>query len=205
MKISRTQKSHAGVNEALECWLEFLNHPSVYSRSLFDFNSNLTSIELDWYTDASRNATLGAGGYHKNEWFSLQWNDNFIQKYEPSINYLELFALTIGILNWVHLYPNMRITIFCDNMSVVQMINKSSSRCKNCMVLVRLIALKGMIHNVKIKAKHVRSENNEFADLLSRLKFRQFWKLADKTGKQFNKRPLKIPHELWPMEKIWLI
>ena len=45
------------------------------------------------------------------------------KKYNPSIEYLELFALTAAVLTWGSKLKNRRITIFCDNLSVVCMIN----------------------------------------------------------------------------------
>ena len=37
---------------------------------------------------------------------------------------------------------------FCDNQSMVAMINTTSLSCKNCMVLIRIIVLHCLIHNV---------------------------------------------------------
>ena len=63
-------------------------------------------------------------------------------------------------------------------MSVVHMINNNSSKCQNCMVLMRILVLQAMIHNVKINAKHVVGETNIYADRLSRLNYKEFRKLA---------------------------
>ena len=43
-------------------WQDFLHHPAVYSRPFIDFESVLQATEVDLYTDASRNFSLGAGG-----------------------------------------------------------------------------------------------------------------------------------------------
>ena len=187
----------------LELWRTFLQHPSIYARSFLDLSKTILSSDIDFYTDASANPELGCGGICGNEWFILQWNDKFIKKYKPSINYLELYALTIAIVNWIHKFENQRISIFCDNMSVVQMVNKTSSKCKNCMVLIRIIVLHTLTHNVKVNVKHVAGKLNTYADWLSRLEYKKFKRHAKTNNRKFDNSPCMIPDEL-NMENLWL-
>ena len=135
---------------------------------------------------ASANPELGCGGISGKNWFIMQWDEDFIRKFRPSINYLELYAVTIAIFNWLEKFRNKRITIFCDNMSVVNMLNNCSSKCRNCMVLLRIIVLEALTKNVKVSAKHVLGKNNTFSDLLSRLKYKQFWRLAKSSQETFS-------------------
>ena len=102
------------------------------------------------YSDASRNFHLGFGAYCGSEWSVGQWDYEFCERYQPSIEYLELYAVTVGVLNWLKLFKNMKIVLFCDNEAVVSMINNSSSKCKNCMVLIRI--LEGLVCNTRIFA-----------------------------------------------------
>ena len=120
----------------------------------------------------------------------------------PSIEYLELYALTVGVLLWSYKFSNKRIAIFCDNMSVVHMVNSMSSSCKNYMVLIRMITLECMCRNVRISAMHVASGGNEIADSLSRLDFDRFHDLTD--GMNFSDFPEGISDAVWPISKIWL-
>ena len=188
----------------LELWLIFLNHPTIYARKFIDMDRYITSEEVDFYTDASANPNFGCGGISQNEWYILQWDNQFINKVKPSINYLELYALTIAIVMWIHNFQNKRIYIFCDNMSVVQMVNKTTSKCKNCMVLIRIIVLQALTNNVKINVKHIAGKANKFSDWLSRMEYKKFRQHARKTNRRFNNKPCCIPDQLWPMEKIWL-
>ena len=188
----------------LKVWLQFLQQPGSYSRSFFNFNNRITYTPQFFYTDASGNMNLGCGGVCDSEWFALQWKEDFIRKKKPSINYLELYALSIGILSWTHRYGNQPITIFCDNMSVVYMVNNGTSRCKNCMVLLRLITLHCMIHNVEIFVEYINTKFNKYADFLSRMQYQEFRKLARKENRYFKGRPIDIPDILTPIEKIWL-
>ena len=154
------------------------------------------------YTDASGNANLGCGGYNNNNWFIMQWNEEFINEHRPSINYLELYAVTIAVINWIHRYPNKKIILFCDNMSVVHMINNNSSKCRNCMVLIRIIVLQGLMHNTKIMAKHVIGKTNIFSDSLSRLKYKDFRRIARQQGRKFDNKPTENPRLSIPNGKI---
>ena len=131
--IKQKDKSHfriyvnAELKADLRMWQIFLSHPSAYCRSFFEFDRSINSDEIFMATDASANSKLGAGGVCQSSWFIHQWDSEFIEQNRPSINYLELYAATIGILNWVQRFKNRTITIFCDNTSVVSMINNTSS------------------------------------------------------------------------------
>ena len=103
-------------------WKQFLLSPDAYCRPFMDA-SIIQAEELDMYSDASGNYGLGFGAYCGTEWTYGQWNKEFCVKVEPSIEYLELFAVLVGVLNWIHLFSNKRIMLFCDNQSVVYMIN----------------------------------------------------------------------------------
>ena len=144
---------------------------------------------------------MGFGAYCGPEWSYGQWDTQFCAKHEPSIEYLDLFAVTVGVLNWLKLFRNMKIVLFCNNIAVVNMINNASAKCKNCMVLIRMIVLEGLVCNTRVFAKYVKSKENDKADALSRLQWSRFWKLA---GLKMNRECTPILQALWPMEKVWL-
>ena len=181
-------------------WLEFLHSSSVFSRPFFDFNSEIYTTQVDWYTDASKNHKLGAGGICQDNWFALQWETDFMENCDPSIEFLELYAVVVSVAMWAHKFTNQRIVLFCDNMSVVYMINKNTTHCPHCLQLIRALVLESMVHNVRIFAKHVTSKNNRMADLLSRRKFEIFWR---EVHKGMEKAMTPIPDKYWPMEKLW--
>ena len=183
-------------------WKEFLAHPDSYYRPFFEVIA-LNAQQIDMYSDASGNFSLGFGAHCGPEWTFGQWDKSFCETYKPSIEYLELFGVSVAVLNWIKLFSNKRIILFCDNEAVVHMINSSSSSCKNCMVLIRIITAESLIRNVRVFAKHVRTKANGKADALSRLDFKRFWNLCDSTC--MNKEPTQIPGEIWPMSKIWRI
>ena len=82
--------------------------------------------DLNFYTDASKNKYFGAGGYCDKSWYMVFWDKYFIEKYDPSIGYLELYAVTVAVVLWIERFKNRRVAIFCDNMSVVNMINNNN-------------------------------------------------------------------------------
>ena len=187
-------------------WLHFLKHPSIFARPFLDFSKDLEAHDIFFFTDASKKFKNGCGGVCKfhvqeqGEWFYLPWEENFLLMADPSIAYLELYALTVAVLLWLHRFQNRRIFIFCDNMSVVHMINNTTSSCKNCMVLIRMIVLHSMIHNTRVFAKYINTKSNVLADNLSRMRIDYFRKL---TAEQFKRNPEPVPERLWPMEKLW--
>ena len=171
---------HIKINNELRgdllMWQSFLHHPSVFARPFLDFDSELTADVLSMYSDLSKNPRLGFGAICQNSWMYSQWEDiDFMIREDPSIEYLELWAVLAGVITWIHRFQNKRVVLFCDNISVVQMINNTTSSCKNCMVLLRMLVLQGLKTSVRIFARHVTSRDNFYSDALSRLKIKKFW------------------------------
>ena len=114
------------------------------------------------YTDATANPKLGFGGYFVVDYMYQNWDEDFVHANNPSIGYLELYAVTAVLLAWMHKLANRRIVVFVDNKSVEANLNTMTSTCgcKNSMVLIRLLVLHQMIHNVRVYAKYVKSSDN---------------------------------------------
>ena len=127
--------------------------------------------------------------------------DGYIEKNKPSIEYLELFALSAAIITWGDKLKNQRIAVFYDNIAVVHMIKNGASSCRNSMYLLRLVTLNNMINNGRVFAIYVKSADNFLADALSRLQFNRFSKLAPKS---MNKYPHEISSIVWPASRIWI-
>ena len=120
----------------LQMWEKFLQHPSVFARPFMDYSATLTAEKIDMYSDASTSRDLGFGGISGNSWMYGAWGHEFIDECNPSIEYLELFTVVAMVVAWIHRHKNRRIILFCDNLSMVHMINTTSNKCKNCMVLI---------------------------------------------------------------------
>ena len=194
LKITQEMKND------LLVWEEFLAHPSVFCRPFTDFSLTKDATQLQFFTDASRNFSLGCRGHYGNEWFFVGWDEKFMQINQPSIAYLELYALVVGIILWIKNFKNSKIQVFCDNMGVVSMVNNTSS-CKNCMILLRMLVLHSLIWNVKVRAKFVSTKANAKADAISCCKFKLFHRLTNYQAKSL---PLAVPECMDPMAKLWL-
>ena len=181
----------------LEVWAQFLKEPEAFARPFIDYEVALVADEINLYTDAS--TTIGYGGYCNKSWMCGVWSESF-KLLNPNIQFLELFAVTAALLNWLKRFCNRRIILFCDNDPVCRMINKSSTGDKQCMKLLRLITFECMKCNSRVFAKWVGTLDNERADMLSRQQIDDFIK---KYGDEFETEPTDIDERLWPVEKIW--
>ena len=122
----------------LMMWRTCLRNPLIFNRPFIEMTI-LSSTEIDMYSDASGRKTKGFGAYYLKNWCYGRWSSIFMEQYSPSIEYLELFGVTVAVLLWLKNLKNRRICLFCDNKSVCSMINNSSASCGNCMILIRLI------------------------------------------------------------------
>ena len=195
-----------------QIWLTFLEdmerttagngdceYPSVVNRPMIDLNQFVTSTDIGFTSDASGNEILGYGCVLGSSWIYGQWKPGFIKRYEPSIEYLELFALCAGTLTWETSLTNCRIILHCDNKVVISMINKISSSCKHCMYLLRLLILNNLRFNRRLSAVYISSKMNKKADLLSRLKVKDFKQIAPEA----NAQPDVINKEIWPLSQLF--
>ena len=160
----------------LKLWQQFLLEPAVYARPFLDFTRVLTGKELDLFTDAS--GAVGCGGIFGNKWFQMKWSPSLLAR-NPSIAFLELYAVTAAVLMWGTNFSNCRVCLYCDNQSCCAMINQMTSSCRSCMVLLWKLVLYSMVHNIGVFAKYVRTQDNYFADALSRFEMVRFAGLAD--------------------------
>ena len=185
-----------------EVWRIFVSqHMSqAVCRPLIDIDGISSSQELDFYSDLSAAETLGFGVIYKRHWMFGRWPVGFLRRYKPNIAYLELFALVTGILAWETELQNLRMMVFCDNKSVIDMINATSSKCPNCMYLIRVLVLSGLRYNRRVYATYINTKLNSRADALSRLKIDRFLLLSEPT---IDAQPTTILEQIWPIDKIW--
>lgn len=178
-------------------WKEFLKLDSSICRPFIDLNKTLIAIQLQFFTDSS--TSTGCGGYYKGEYFSELW-PNWVKTQKISINFLELYALVCGVLVWLDRLHNKRIKVFCDNQSVVCMVNNNSSSCKQCMILIRTLVLASIQANCRIFAEWIPTKQNTLADALSRNDMQTFRNHAPKNLKLVKR---ELPNCMWPIPKSW--
>ena len=182
-------------------WVSFLSHQHAVNRPFIDmYKPSVTSTQIDFYTDSSLNPRLGFGCSYFPEWTFCQWEADWILQNKPSITYLEFYALCVAVFLWKDRLSNMRVTVFCDNTGVRDIVNLQTSGCKNCMYLLRLLTVNNLLYNRRLFVEYVSSKDNDLADALSRLKIKYFLDNAPDGTKRI---PERIPEELWPISKIW--
>ena len=120
--------------EDLLVWKKFLLHPQVFCRPFLDLCNQLTSKDIDMYSDAS--GAIGFSAYCGSSWTYGFWDEKFLKDKKPGIEFLELYRLTVGILLWIKRFKNKSVCLFCDNENVKYAVNNSASRNKNCMTFV---------------------------------------------------------------------
>ena len=133
-------------------WLDFLANPTAVCRPFIDFENTLQADVIDFYTDASGLENLGMGCVFGDRWMVGVWDKQFMRANKPSTEFLELLTFTAAISKWACLLEGRRVVVFCDNMSVVEMVNHSTSSCSHCMNLVRLITLISLENHVRFFA-----------------------------------------------------
>ena len=135
-RVGLKQYHHFKIDKelSLDCatWILLFKNDEGLTRPFIDFKKNTwTAQELLFYSDASRAEKLGFGAIFNKYWTYSMWEDGYTQKYQPSMEYLELYAMTVTAYLWLHMLCNKRIIIYCDNASVISMINRTGSSSKN--------------------------------------------------------------------------
>ena len=186
--------------EDCQVWVDFLNNPlsGKLCRPFIDIDTTISAITLNFYSDSS--GKIGMGAIFNNHWICAMWGECFLKKYNPSIQFLELYALVAAIFTWQDQLKNVRFQIFCDNTGAQDAVNDAMSGCKRCMILLRLLVQNNMKHNRRVFVVYVPTKLNILADALSRADFDRFWKYAPET---MHRHADVIPDEIWPPDKIW--
>lgn len=150
----------------IKAWLVFME--SFNGKSLFLPTFWDSFLSLNLYTDASNS---GFGGYLGTSWFAETWPQAFTDLH---ITIKELFPIVLALELWDDRLADKCITFHFDNLSVVYVVDKQSSKDKFVMRLVRRLVIKCMTYNINFQAALLPGIDNTFADLLSRQKIADF-------------------------------
>lgn len=148
----------------IETWVSFLT--SFNGKSVFLSQKWFSSDHLTLYTDAS--GSLGFAAIFGSNWFVSHWREN-TKNYQIAIK--ELFPIVLAIEVWGEEMQNRKVLFMSDNLAVVQIINKQTSKEITLMKLVRRLVLATLKCNIHFRAKHIPGKYNIAADKLSRFQF----------------------------------
>ena len=109
-----------------------------------------------------------------------------------SIEWQELFSILVACAIWCLHFSGKRIQFWCDNESVVAIINLGHSKAPRIMYLLRFLVLLSMKHKFYVRARRVPGIVNEIADALSRFQDARFRAVAH----QAESTPCTIPLSL---------
>ena len=171
----------------INAWLQFLQNFNGWSMLLED--KWLSSDTIQLYTDAA--LTAGYAAVYGSRWFNGPWPDGW-QGYHITI--LELYPIVAAVCIWGHLLANHCVLFLCDNIAVVDIINKQSSKDVCIMSLVRRFVIETMKHNILFKCRHIRGTSNVVADRLSRFQVAQ----ARAALPRLNATPVELPASILP-------
>lgn len=190
----------------LGMWRQFLRQNEAIMRPFVDFDTQKTYENVAFASDAAKSMDLGYSVYYIDPVEKVcfycfeQWEHGLIEHANPSIQFLELYPLAIGVVLFSEKFTNRRVKILCDNQAVVHMVNSTTSSCKYCMILIRLITLKAIEHNVCYQVEYVKSKDNYLSDSLSRLDFKTF---KEKLPVGIKLKCVLTPPALKPVKKIF--
>ena len=158
----------------------------------------ISNFDLELYTDSAGGLGKGCAAYLNGKWTFLEWptdwNSSEIFK---DITYLEIIPIALAIFLWFDQFYKKNILFHIDNLAVVNILNKKSSKSERVMSILRLIVYCSLIGNFQFKAVHILSKDNAIADALSRANFQKFRRLAPLA----NDHPHPIPVEFWNLLK----
>ena len=79
-----------------------------------------------------------------------------------------MINIVVALKTWGHLWCNKKVLLKTDNMAVVHICNKGSTRDKNVAAYVRNIWLWTSKYDIELIVSHIQGHKNMVADLLSR-------------------------------------
>ena len=171
------------VKKDLLIWLEFIdnfNGVSLYKEEMF-----MSPSAINIFTDSSQ--SLGAGAVWGNYWFSIPWPSQWWLS--QNITFLELVPIVLALETWGHHFKNKCVFLNTDNLALVYVINKQSSKEDLVRILVCRLVIAALKFNILLKAVHIPGHFNTLSDCLSRLQIPRFLALHPTAHKEPSSTP----------------
>ena len=171
------------VKQDLNAWFEFLVH--FNGTSLILAEKWLSSDQLHLFPNAS--GTLGYGALFGSHWFSGKWDSAWQNQ---NIALLGFYPIVLAVEIWSSYLQNQFIYFHTDNIALVPVINKHTSKDVKIMFLIRRLVITCLRNNVNFRAVHINGSRIILADLLSRQQLEKFHQLAPWT----DSCPVPVPN-----------
>ncbi len=148
--------------------------------------------DVQLYTDAS---SVGWGvWYQESRWAYGAWSCKLMT--QDRVTLAEMLAVLIAMQLFMEEFQGEHVVIHVDNTNVVSWVNNQTSPVPEALHFIRKMVAMSIKHQVLVKARYIRSEDNIHADLLSRLQVSEFRWLD-------NPRPLVVPETSRVSTVIW--
>lgn len=168
-------------------WLEFLTH--FNGRAMFVKSGWVGDSVLSLETDSS--GSWGCAAVFLDKYITVPWPQSVPR---ANLALLEFYPIVLATEVWAQEMSNKRLTIKCDNLATVFIINNLKAKDTVTMQLVRVFALQCLKHNIWFQAQHIPGVQNHGPDALSRGSFQRFHQMYP------NKSPtlFRTPDHLLP-------
>ncbi|VDH91303.1 Hypothetical predicted protein [Mytilus galloprovincialis] len=111
---------------------------------------------LQLFTDSSGNPNLGCGAFFQGSWVQFRWLETWKDlQIMRNMSFLELVPVVLAMYLWAENLKNKKILFNIDNLALVSIVNKRSSKDKQIMKLIRPFVLLTMMNNIQFKAVHI--------------------------------------------------
>ena len=144
----------------------------------YDIKTNPTQVHLD--------ASLTAlGGSFNDMVYTLPLHPIIRHLH---ITQLEMLNIVVALKIWANVWKDQRITLLCDNLAVVEVLNNGKTRDPYLATCARNVWLLMSTFNIHLNICHIPGKKNNIADLLSR------W---DQTAEPHTKLKNWLPNYKW--------
>ena len=124
--------------------------------------------------------SIGFGGYFRKQWFYRAWLEGLLESLDCKISicFQEGYPIVVTAIVWGSEWARKRIVFHCDNMGVVYVLNKGSSKSADVMKLLQWLTLVAATDHITYASHWIKDCRNENADALFRFQFDKFRNLA---------------------------
>ena len=166
-ELSHYTRLNKDLRSDLRWWHIFVSQWNGFS--LFRHTSHSGTADRHIQTDAS--GSWSCGGCLDTYWFQHAWSEEWTT---TNIMAKELVPIILSCAVWGPLITRKTTVFQCDNRSLVDAINKGSSKDVMVMHLLRCLWFFTAIFDIHIVAKHIPGMINTSADMLFRNQTTQF-------------------------------
>ena len=195
-RLSFYTRLNRGFRSDLQWWNMFITRWNGIS-----FLSNTTSAsKYDYQIQTDASDSWGCGAHFNGRWFQLHWSSDW-----DSIGIMakELVPIVLSCAVWNKALSKHKTEFRCDNLCVVEVTKKGSSKDPMTMHLLRCLWFLTATFDIEISVLHIPGILNSSADALSRNQIPQFLKLHPQASSIPTPLPSALKSLISPRKPDW--